>query len=900
MTSNDATGLFHRLLPPSDASVPIMRALIQFTGAPNAGKSLLPDLEAGIAARHYRPEVLGLYLLTALREGRPARLEHASPLIWASGFHWLFPYCAPEELREISGRLVRRFPNFKFLDRLHAIVSSVPPLSGPIRFRNDPAATVQLVPSSRPGTRCLLVCHCGMGGGLGVPLAFFDRWLEPLPAHVLYLRSGNTDRYGEGIPGLGVDRHEVISRVRALVEALGVDRVASLGHSGGGLPAILAGCRVGAVRMMALGARLGGAAPEAVSGEVGEALAATPSSTEACFAYAAENVVDAEIADLFAGHPKCRLLPLSGIRDHNFIPHLIQGGGLAGLLSWLVGADDSLPDFRAQAEALPRKAAPPAQTPHVSLFIGYLGPGGAERQIGYLAAEFAAAGWKPNVLAFSLQGEGTHFAEVFRSRGIPLDALDEHPAVTTLSSSLGWGRMARAAVLLHRLPAEIRQDVLRAVQVFRRNQPRLVVCYLDRVNIVGGVAALLAGVPRILLSARNLNPTHFPYLDRPWFPEMYRLLLQSPQVTLMANSQAGAYSYEQWLRLPEGAIPVVRNGLSAEALPDDADRARSIRESLGIADGERLVLGVFRLSPEKRPQVFFDVVERLRADYPDLKAVIAGLGNEFERYRGELCASGRDTFIRLLGRREDVPALLQAADMMLHVSEAEGVPNAIMEAQWMGCPVAGTLGGGTAEILTEAQIPFFHGVEEIDEVVRSGRRLLGDALLRRHVGEASRDEARRRFSAATLLKETLDIARHAPPAIIRKDIPAWFGRGGLRASASMWQSELAAVHFALRSRLTRSFRRRTGRAIVDIFHDEGLCFTAPAPAGVMSDEEGVSPLTLLEDGRPLESGRAPHREIRRMGGGRYSHWGRWLYFSSSDGSDPRTNGRIYTIIDESN
>lgn len=39
----------------------------------------------------------------------------------------------------------------------------------------------------------------------------------------------------------------------------------------------------------------------------------------------------------------------------------------------------------------------------------------------------------------------------------------------------------------------------------------------------------------------------------------------------------------------------------------------------------------------------------------------------------------------------------------------------------------------------------------------------------------------------------------------------------------------------------------------------------------------------------------PHAEIREIGGGRFSHWGPTLYFSSTDGSDPRTNGRRYTI-----
>jgi len=68
------------------------------------------------------------------------------------------------------------------------------------------------------------------------------------------------------------------------------------------------------------------------------------------------------------------------------------------------------------------------------------------------------------------------------------------------------------------------------------------------------------------------------------------------------------------------------------------------------------------------------------------------------------------------------------------------------------------------------------------------------------------------------------------------------------------------------------------------------------PARWTSDIEGHSRLVLLEHGQVLGPAHAPHEELRRLGGGRYSHWGRDLYFSTSDGSDPRSNGRDYTLL----
>src|SRR5262245_16029371 len=61
------------------------------------------------------------------------------------------------------------------------------------------------------------------------------------------------------------------------------------------------------------------------------------------------------------------------------------------------------------------------------------------------------------------------------------------------------------------------------------------------------------------------------------------------------------------------------------------------------------------------------------------------------------------------------------------------------------------------------------------------------------------------------------------------------------------------------------------------------------------DMDGDRSAKLTENGRPLGPGGALHEDIRQMGQGRYSHLGGGLYFSTSDNSDPTTNGRAYVM-----
>jgi SAM-dependent methyltransferase len=82
---------------------------------------------------------------------------------------------------------------------------------------------------------------------------------------------------------------------------------------------------------------------------------------------------------------------------------------------------------------------------------------------------------------------------------------------------------------------------------------------------------------------------------------------------------------------------------------------------------------------------------------------------------------------------------------------------------------------------------------------------------------------------------------------------------------------------------------------------DGLCWSLVLPAGIpfgdSPRDERFSPLRLFENGLELGPPHTLHSEIRVQGGGRFSHWGHSLYFSTSDGSDPCRNRRVYTISD---
>jgi hypothetical protein len=86
--------------------------------------------------------------------------------------------------------------------------------------------------------------------------------------------------------------------------------------------------------------------------------------------------------------------------------------------------------------------------------------------------------------------------------------------------------------------------------------------------------------------------------------------------------------------------------------------------------------------------------------------------------------------------------------------------------------------------------------------------------------------------------------------------------------------------------------------LIEFSPQSGHCFTVQVPSSPVGDSEGEpdhSPAQVFEDGVALGPAHAAHAEIRQKGGGRYSHWQNTLYFSTSDNSDPNTNGRRYAL-----
>jgi glycosyltransferase involved in cell wall biosynthesis len=315
---------------------------------------------------------------------------------------------------------------------------------------------------------------------------------------------------------------------------------------------------------------------------------------------------------------------------------------------------------------------------------------------------------------------------------------------------------------LRDLPAPIRGRAVQMAGEFLRLRPDCVHAWLDHQNIWSGVAALAVGVPHVVLSTRNVNPSHFPYLDQPWFRDWYRLLLRSPRVNVINNSRPGAADYAAWLGCAPDRIRVVLNGLDPSWIsrPErgavDALRAELARSVAAPAARPLLVGGVFRLSEEKQPLLWLDVVKRIARERDDVVFFHAGQGPLEGAFRAEGAALIGQGRLHVLGRRSDVPALLSAADVLLHAARFEGTPNVLLEAAHLGCPVVATAAGGSVDAVDHGRTGFLLETSDGDGLHRAVASLLADHALRETLGAAAPAWIAARFGLERMVDETLD------------------------------------------------------------------------------------------------------------------------------------------------
>ena len=288
--------------------------------------------------------------------------------------------------------------------------------------------------------------------------------------------------------------------------------------------------------------------------------------------------------------------------------------------------------------------------------------------------------------------------------------------------------------------------------LFRAERPDLVHAHMPISGFLARLAARASGVPRVAYTCHGFLFNQ----PGPWWRRAASLVMEwvagrCTDVFMTVSREEAADA----MRLGICKHPVaVGNGRDPAIFrPDAAARAR-VRGEFGVPDERVVITAVSRLVRHKG-------YPELLAAMRDVDAELWVVGERLASDHGEdmepyFARAGLGTNLRRLGYRTDVAAILAASDIFVLPSHFEGLPMSVIEAMLSGLPVVATNIRGSREQVEERVTGLLVPPADALALRAALLPLVGDAALRRRMGEAARTKASGVFDESVVLRRTMD------------------------------------------------------------------------------------------------------------------------------------------------
>jgi glycosyltransferase involved in cell wall biosynthesis len=360
--------------------------------------------------------------------------------------------------------------------------------------------------------------------------------------------------------------------------------------------------------------------------------------------------------------------------------------------------------------------------PSVLHVITCIDRGGAENHLTALTIGQAQRGWR--VVVAYLKGNGYWRQE-----------LEKHSIEVVPLEWRGYGDFALVGRLLRLIEAQ---------------RPNCLHAHLPAAEVMTRLAWRKASVrPTFVISKHSDDPISTPLF---WLGGFWA---ERGAVAVLAISGAVARYLHRQHRLPEDRVHTIHYGL--DPAPYDcvtAGQIASLRREWGVAEDELLVGTVARIVPQKRIDLLIEALARLRAEGLRWRLVVVGGGILEKKLRKLAHQRAVGSAVVWAGRREDIPVVMQALDVVALCSDYEGFGLVLLEAMASRRPLVATRVSAIPEIVVDGATGHLTAAGDAGAVAMA-LRSLGDAERRRSFGLAGRARLEAHFTVAKMVDATL-------------------------------------------------------------------------------------------------------------------------------------------------
>ena len=283
---------------------------------------------------------------------------------------------------------------------------------------------------------------------------------------------------------------------------------------------------------------------------------------------------------------------------------------------------------------------------------------------------------------------------------------DAHHIIVSLSPPADYSERLRAiGVDVHHLDMPRSRvtvaGLMRLFRLVRSARPDVVQTWMYHADLIGGIVARAAGVRNVVWGIRHsdLAPGHSKRSTR-LVARLSGLLSRVVPVGIVCCAEAAARSHVP-LGYDPRRIVVIENGYDFARFRVDEEARRACRTELGL-DRDEPVLGMIaRLHPLKKHPNLLAAVSQAFRPRERFRVVLAGADASADNpiLRAWIVDNGLEGRVLALGRRDDIPRIMNALDLHVLSSSGEAFPNVLAEAMACGTPCVSTDVGDAARIV---------------------------------------------------------------------------------------------------------------------------------------------------------------------------------------------------------
>jgi glycosyltransferase involved in cell wall biosynthesis len=246
----------------------------------------------------------------------------------------------------------------------------------------------------------------------------------------------------------------------------------------------------------------------------------------------------------------------------------------------------------------------------------------------------------------------------------------------------------------------------RLLKLIRSEQPAVVQTWMYHADLLGGIAARLAGVRRVFWGVRHsilekgkskratIVIARLCALLSNWVPEK---VICCANKALMVHADIGYKASK---------LCVIPNGYDLSSFKPEQESGAKVRRELGFGNDEFIIGTVGRFDPLKDHSNLLQALALVAMQGISFRCLLVGKGlsTDNDVLMTWIAELGLQDKVLLVGQRTDIPAVMNALDLHVLSSCSEGFPNVIAEAMACGTPCVSTDAGDALEIIGDSSV----------------------------------------------------------------------------------------------------------------------------------------------------------------------------------------------------